>query len=57
MDRMVPGAFCQATQGPSMQHTVHVDAEMLARYGLNGPRYTSYPTALSFREDVLLLRL
>ncbi len=26
------------------------DADLLQRYGLNGPRYTSYPTAVSFHE-------
>jgi oxygen-independent coproporphyrinogen III oxidase len=25
--------------------------DLLAKYGANGPRYTSYPTALQFRED------
>src|ERR1700754_4066342 len=25
--------------------------DLLARYSTNGPRYTSYPTALQFRED------
>ncbi|MBN3855966.1 oxygen-independent coproporphyrinogen III oxidase [Paraburkholderia sp. Ac-20340] len=25
--------------------------DLLARYGTNGPRYTSYPTALQFRDD------
>lgn len=25
--------------------------DLLARYGANGPRYTSYPTALQFRDD------
>jgi oxygen-independent coproporphyrinogen-3 oxidase len=31
--------------------TVEFDAELLARYDVTGPRYTSYPTAPSFRED------
>jgi oxygen-independent coproporphyrinogen III oxidase len=26
-------------------------ADLLARYNANGPRYTSYPTALQFRDD------
>lgn len=26
------------------------DADLIQRYGLNGPRYTSYPTAVSFHE-------
>ncbi len=25
--------------------------DLLAKYGANGPRYTSYPTALQFRDD------
>src|SRR5271165_2624686 len=28
------------------------DAELMRRYGGEGPRYTSYPTALQFREGV-----
>jgi oxygen-independent coproporphyrinogen-3 oxidase len=31
--------------------TVEFDAELLSRYDVTGPRYTSYPTAPSFRED------
>lgn len=31
--------------------TVEFDAELLARYDVVGPRYTSYPTAPNFRED------
>jgi oxygen-independent coproporphyrinogen-3 oxidase len=27
------------------------DADLIRRYDVNGPRYTSYPTALQFRED------
>lgn len=27
------------------------DAELIRRYDISGPRYTSYPTALQFRED------
>jgi len=30
---------------------VEFDADLLARYDVVGPRYTSYPTAPSFRED------
>ena len=33
-----------------MQHTAQFDADLIQRYGLNGPRYTSYPTAVSFHE-------
>ena len=32
--------------------TVHFDADMLARYGQAGPRYTSYPTALQFTHKI-----
>ena len=28
-----------------------ISAELLARYDSAGPRYTSYPTAVEFRED------
>ena len=31
--------------------TVEFDPELLARYDVAGPRYTSYPTAPSFRDD------
>ena len=30
---------------------IEFDAELLARYDVAGPRYTSYPTAPSFRDD------
>jgi oxygen-independent coproporphyrinogen-3 oxidase len=30
---------------------VEFDADLLARYDVTGPRYTSYPTAPSFRDD------
>jgi len=35
-------------------HTASVvfDAELMRRYGGEGPRYTSYPTALQFREGI-----
>lgn len=33
-----------------MQYTAEFDAGLIRRYGLNGPRYTSYPTAVSFHE-------
>jgi oxygen-independent coproporphyrinogen-3 oxidase len=32
--------------------TAHVPAELLAKYGTRGPRYTSYPTAPHFTPDV-----
>ncbi len=32
--------------------TVQFDAEMMARYGQAGPRYTSYPTALQFKGEI-----
>lgn len=31
------------------QH-VHLDAQLIRRYGGEGPRYTSYPTAMQFHE-------
>jgi hypothetical protein len=31
---------------------VRFDANMMARYGLSGPRYTSYPTALQFNRQI-----
>jgi oxygen-independent coproporphyrinogen-3 oxidase len=36
---------------PASATRVEFDAELLARYDVTGPRYTSYPTAPSFRED------
>lgn len=33
-----------------MIETALFDADLVQRYGLNGPRYTSYPTAVSFHE-------
>jgi oxygen-independent coproporphyrinogen III oxidase len=41
------GAVSRHAHAPS----VEFDAELLARYDVVGPRYTSYPTAPSFRED------
>ena len=32
--------------------TVQFDAEMMARYGQAGPRYTSYPTAQQFKSEI-----
>ena len=32
--------------------TVQFDADMMARYGQAGPRYTSYPTALQFKGEI-----
>lgn len=34
-----------------MYQTVKFDADLLRRYDINGPRYTSYPTAVQFTED------
>jgi oxygen-independent coproporphyrinogen-3 oxidase len=31
---------------------IHFDADMMGRYGQAGPRYTSYPTALQFQEQI-----
>ncbi len=39
-------AAAAATYAP-----IHFDARLLGRYDVNGPRYTSYPTALQFRDD------
>jgi len=36
---------------PASSTAVEFDADLLARYDVTGPRYTSYPTAPSFRED------
>jgi oxygen-independent coproporphyrinogen-3 oxidase len=36
---------------PASSTRIEFDAELLARYDVTGPRYTSYPTAPSFRED------
>lgn len=33
-----------------MLPSAQFDADLIQRYGLNGPRYTSYPTAVSFHE-------
>ena len=34
-----------------MQQTVTFDADLLRRYDVSGPRYTSYPTALQFHPN------
>lgn len=34
-----------------MDHTVRFDHDLIARYDTSGPRYTSYPTAVQFREQ------
>ena len=31
---------------------IQFDADMMGRYGLTGPRYTSYPTALQFKKEI-----
>jgi oxygen-independent coproporphyrinogen-3 oxidase len=36
---------------PPPVSAIEFDAELLARYDVVGPRYTSYPTAPSFRDD------
>jgi oxygen-independent coproporphyrinogen-3 oxidase len=36
---------------PAPARQVEFDAALLARHDVTGPRYTSYPTAPSFRED------
>jgi oxygen-independent coproporphyrinogen-3 oxidase len=35
-----------------MERQVHFDPELMRRYDCAGPRYTSYPTALQFREGI-----
>ena len=35
-----------------MQQEVEFDIDLIRRYDLNGPRYTSYPTAASFHEGI-----
>ncbi len=35
-----------------MNATVHFDPDLMRRYDREGPRYTSYPTALQFREGM-----
>src|ERR1022692_1803321 len=35
-----------------MDLQVHFDPELMRRYDREGPRYTSYPTALQFREGL-----
>lgn len=34
-----------------MESAVEFDAELIRRYDVAGPRYTSYPTIPCFRED------
>ncbi len=36
---------------PVSSTAVEFDADLLARYDVTGPRYTSYPTAPNFRDD------
>ena len=38
-------------QFPIQQAPISINRELIARYNLSGPRYTSYPTALQFTED------
>ena len=35
-----------------MNDSVQIDAQLLGRYGREGPRYTSYPTAMQFHESL-----
>ncbi|WP_254439393.1 oxygen-independent coproporphyrinogen III oxidase [Pandoraea iniqua] len=49
-----PGtASASAVIAPPTSKTLplRVDARLLGRYDVNGPRYTSYPTALQFNDD------
>ena len=36
----------------SSSAAVLFDARLMSRYGLAGPRYTSYPTALRFSDEI-----
>ncbi|HEX4910162.1 MAG TPA: oxygen-independent coproporphyrinogen III oxidase [Permianibacter sp.] len=36
---------------PIQQAPTAINRDLIARYNLSGPRYTSYPTALQFRND------
>ena len=36
---------------------VSFDADLMRRYDREGPRYTSYPTALQFHEGIGIERL
>ncbi|SUA90932.1 oxygen-independent coproporphyrinogen III oxidase [Pandoraea pulmonicola] len=44
--RTTPGAPSISPSAPA-----YFDAQLLRRYDVNGPRYTSYPTALQFHDD------
>ncbi|WP_084663186.1 oxygen-independent coproporphyrinogen III oxidase [Pandoraea faecigallinarum] len=46
-----PGDHKTATAHTAHTTPLHFDARLLGRYDVNGPRYTSYPTALQFRDD------
>lgn len=51
---VAPPASLSSVQSPSSSAataTPRFDAQLLSRYDINGPRYTSYPTALQFHED------
>ena len=41
--------FCSST-ATIMQATIEFDLELIKRYDLSGPRYTSYPTAVQFNH-------
>ncbi len=40
-----------------MSSIVQWDSSLISRYDMAGPRYTSYPTAVQFREDISVLDL
>lgn len=40
-----------------MSSIVRWDSSLISRYDMAGPRYTSYPTAVQFREDISILDL
>ena len=35
----------------ALAESMHDAGELVRRYAVQGPRYTSYPTALNFRDD------
>ncbi|MGH3628508.1 MAG: hypothetical protein ACRDRL_13865, partial [Sciscionella sp.] len=39
-----------------MDTSINFDPELIRRYDVNGPRYTSYPTATQFENDFDLMK-
>ncbi|WP_447639508.1 oxygen-independent coproporphyrinogen III oxidase [Pandoraea norimbergensis] len=48
---IAPGTSAIIAPPPSKTPPLRVDARLLGRYDVNGPRYTSYPSALQFHDD------